>query len=47
MTFVFFSGVAGGAGSTMWLVGTLALLHTIEAILALFYGHFRITFLEK
>lgn len=47
MTFVFFSGIAWGAGSTMWLIGTLAALHTIEALLALFYGYFRITPLEK
>ena len=47
MTFVFFSGLAGGGGTTLWLIGTLAVLHTIEAILSLFYGHFRITFLEK
>ncbi len=47
MTFVFFSGMAWGAGSTIWLIGTLAVLHSIEALLALFYGYFRITFLEK
>lgn len=47
MTFVFFSGIAWGAGSTMWLIGVLAILHTLEAILSLFYGHFRITRVEK
>lgn len=47
MSFVFFSSVSAGAGSSIWLIGTLMILHTIEAILSYFYGSFRITRFEK
>ena len=47
MTFVFFSSLSAWVGSTIWLIGTLAILHTIEAILSFFYGSFRMTRLDK
>ncbi len=47
MSFVFFSSLSAWAGSAIWLIGTLTILHTIEAILSLFYGSFRITRFEK
>ncbi len=47
MSFVFFASLSAWAGSTIWLIGTLAGMHTIEAILSLFYGSFLIMRLER
>ena len=47
MSFLFFSSLASGAGHSIWLIGVLACLHTIEAGLALYYGVFRVTRFER
>jgi hypothetical protein len=47
MSFIFFSSLASGAGHSVWLIGVLACLHTIEAGLALYYGVFRVTRFER
>ena len=47
MSFVFFSSLSAGAWPTIWLIGTLTLMHTTEAILSIFYGSFRVTRFEK
>ncbi len=47
MSFLFFSSLSSGAGHSVWLIGVLAFLHFIEAILALYYGVFRITRFER
>lgn len=47
MSFLFFSSLASWAGHSIWLIGVLAFLHIIEAILALYYGVFRITRFER
>ncbi len=47
MSFVFFSSLSAWTGSAIWLIGTLTILHTIEAILSLFYGSFRVTRFEQ
>lgn len=47
MTFLFFSSLVSGAGHSIWLIGTLAILHIIESILALYYWVFRVTRFER
>lgn len=46
MTFVFFSSLSAGAEESIYLIGVLASLHIVEAILAYFYGKFHITKFE-
>jgi hypothetical protein len=47
MSFLFFSSLASGAGHSIWLIGVLAFLHSIEAVLAYRYGVFRMTRFER
>ncbi len=47
MTFLFFSSLVSGAGHSVWLIGVLAWLHSIEAVLAYRYGVFRMTRFER
>jgi hypothetical protein len=47
MSFLFFSSLTSGAWHSIWLIWVLAVLHIIEAWLALYYGVFRITRFER
>lgn len=47
MSFLFVSSWASGATHSIWLIGVLACLHLIEAVLSLYYWVFRITRFER
>jgi hypothetical protein len=44
---IFFASLASGAGVSIYLIGVLAFLHSIEALLSIRYGVFRMTRFEK
>jgi hypothetical protein len=44
---IFFASLASGAGVSIYLIGVLAFLHSIEALLSLRYGVFRMTRFEQ
>ncbi len=47
MWVIFFASFFSGGGVSIYLIWVLAMLHTIEAILSLYYGLFQITRFEK
>ena len=47
MWVIFFASLFSGGGASIYLIGILASLHTIEAILSLRYGVFQMTSFEK